>query len=364
MKKRGEEMVDILLVGGGHAHLGILRRIRMKAVDYQVTLISASTYQYYSGMFSGFTEGLYSEQEIRINLEELCQQSGVTFIKDTIVHVDATNRKLVGTTGIEYDFKLVSFDIGSSVGSFDGSIKQIEIKPNYVFPNEIHTFRETAFPVVVGGGAAGVEMALSVQAWRLNNGYKSNVTVISSSRLLSSVSEKASSKIMKIVKQKGIVVYDQDEIIETSGQQLTTKSGRQIACSQLLPLTGAKASTLFADSSLTLDNNGFLLVESTLQVKDFPWVFGAGDCVSIRTNPELPKNGVYAVRQEPVLWGNINHYLTGKPLKSFIPQKKFLSILSVGQQQGLFTYGENAFYGRWAWRLKHSIDVKFMEKHK
>ncbi|HLG27380.1 MAG TPA: hypothetical protein VI423_06300 [Paenisporosarcina sp.] len=91
--------MDILLVGGGHAHLGILRRIRMKAVDYQVTLISDSTYQYYSGMFSGFTEGLYSEQEIRINLEELCQQSGVTFIKDTIVNVDATNRKLVGTKG-------------------------------------------------------------------------------------------------------------------------------------------------------------------------------------------------------------------------------------------------------------------------
>ncbi len=106
---------------------------------------------------------------------------------------------------------------------------------------------------------------------------------------------------MKIVKQKEIVVYDQDEIKETSGQQLTTKSGRRIACSQLLPITGAKASTLFADSSLTLDNNGFLLVESTLQVKDFPWVFGAGDCVTIRTYPELPKNGVYAVRQEPVL---------------------------------------------------------------
>ncbi len=142
-------MVDILLVGGGHTHLGILQRIRMKAVDYQVTLISASTYQYYSGMFSGFTEGLYSEQGIRINLKEL---SGVTFIKDTIVNVDATNRKLVGTTGIVYDFKLVSFDIGSSVGSFDGSIKQIEIKPNFVFPKEINTFRETAFPVVVGGG--------------------------------------------------------------------------------------------------------------------------------------------------------------------------------------------------------------------
>lgn len=336
----------------------------MKAVDYNVTLISASTYQYYSGMFSGFTEGLYSEQEIRINLAELCEQAGVQFVEDTIVKIDAANRKLVGATGKVYDFKLVSFDIGSSIGDIDGSMKQIKIKPNFVFPKEIHSFRETAFPVVVGGGAAGVEMALSVQAWRLNNGFKPNVTVISSSPLLSSVSEKASSKIMKIVKQKGIVVFDQDEIKETSRQQLITKSGKRIACSELLPLTGPKASSLFTNSLLPQDENGFLLVESTLQVKDFPCVFGAGDCVSIQNNPQLPKNGVYAVRQEPVLWGNINLYLTGKPLKSFVPQKKFLSILSVGQQEGLFTYGDNAFYGKWAWRLKHSIDVKFMGKHK
>ncbi|HSO56855.1 MAG TPA: hypothetical protein VLQ66_01355 [Paenisporosarcina sp.] len=58
---------------------------------------------------------------------------------------------------------------------------------------------------------------------------------------------------------------------------------------QLLPLTGAKASTLFANSLLPLDENGFLLVESTFQAKGFLGVFGAGDCVSSRNNPKLPK---------------------------------------------------------------------------
>ena len=128
----------------------------MKAVDYNVTHISASTYQYYSGMLSGFTEGLYAEQEIRINLAELCEQAGVTFVEDTIVNIDAANRKQVGTTGKVYDFKLVSFDIGSSI--IDGSMKNVKIKPNF-FPKEIHSFRETEFPVVVGGGAAQTEKA-------------------------------------------------------------------------------------------------------------------------------------------------------------------------------------------------------------
>ncbi|QBP42333.1 hypothetical protein E2636_14745 [Paenisporosarcina antarctica] len=357
-------MVDLLLIGGGHAHLGILREIRTKAVEYQVTLISASQYQYYSGMFSGYTEGFYSKSDIRINLQKICEQAGVTFVEDTIIKVDAANRKLIGVSGNVYDFNVVSFDIGSSIENLDGSVKQIKIKPNFIFPNEISEFRETSFPVIVGGGAAGVEMALSVQAWRCKNGYKDNVTIISSSSILSSVSNKAETKILKIVKQKGIRVFENDEIVEVSTQGLVTKNGEHIACSHLLPLTGPKPSSLFVDSSLPLDTKGFLLVGKTLQVTDFPWLFGAGDCVTIADYLSLPKNGVYAVRQGPILWGNINHYLQGRQLTSFDPQKKFVSILSVGQREGLLTYGKSAYYGKWAWLLKHWIDKKFMEKHK
>jgi len=78
--------MDLLIIGGGHAHLGFLREIRKKAVNYQVTLISTSQYQYYSGMFSGYTEGFYSKSEIRVNLAKLCDEAGVTFVEDTVKH--------------------------------------------------------------------------------------------------------------------------------------------------------------------------------------------------------------------------------------------------------------------------------------
>ncbi|WP_157185168.1 FAD-dependent oxidoreductase [Paenisporosarcina sp. TG20] len=353
----------LLLIGGGHAHLNILRDIRENKVEYQVTLISASKFQYYSGMFSGYTEGLYSEDDIRIDLEELCEQAGVSFVEDTIVQVDALFRKLIGTSGKTYDFKVVSFDIGSTIKELEGIVIQTKIKPNFSFPMEINEFRKTTFPVVVGGGAAGVEMALSVQAWRYKNDFPPNVKIISSSPILMSISKKANLKIGRIVEQKGIQLYENDRIKEVYTDELVTNSGKRMSSSNVFSLTGPESSRLFEDGSLPTDSKGFLLVKDSLQVETYPWVFGAGDCVTMDSYPTLPKNGVYAVKQGPILWHNINQYLAGKRLKNFKPQRNFISILSVGQRQGLIIYGKHAYYGKWPWWLKHWIDVKFMKKH-
>ncbi|MGD6794696.1 hypothetical protein [Metabacillus indicus] len=89
-------MIQVLLIGGGHAHLSILRSIikEEKSKKYHITMISPSRYQYYSGMFSGFTEGIYSEEDIRIDIEDLCKIASVTFIKDTVLSIDSESATL------------------------------------------------------------------------------------------------------------------------------------------------------------------------------------------------------------------------------------------------------------------------------
>jgi hypothetical protein len=37
---------------------------------------------------------------------------------------------------------------------------------NYFFPSQIESFRSSEKPVIIGGGATGVELALSTLAWR------------------------------------------------------------------------------------------------------------------------------------------------------------------------------------------------------
>lgn len=40
------------------------------------------------------------------------------------------------------------------------------MKPNYLFPVHIEDIKKLPMPNVIGGGAAGIELALSILAWR------------------------------------------------------------------------------------------------------------------------------------------------------------------------------------------------------
>jgi hypothetical protein len=115
-------------------------------------------------------------------------------------------------------------------------------------------------------------------------------------------------------------------------------------------------------SGLPLDEEGFLLTEATLKTTADAPVFAVGDAGTIRNQP-VPKAGVYAVRQGPVLWENLRRALRGEPLKPYRPQQRFLKLLNRGDGTALGEYGQTSFEGAWAWRLKDWIDVRFVEKY-
>jgi selenide,water dikinase len=76
----------------------------------------------------------------------------------------------------------------------------------------------------------------------------------------------------------------------------------------------------------------------------------------------VPKAGVYAVRQGPVVWENIHRYLEGKPLQEYHPQRSFLKLINLGDGRAVGQWKRFGFSGRWVMRLKHRIDNTFMEK--
>ena len=96
---------------------------------------------------------------------------------------------------------------------------------------------------------------------------------------------------------------------------------------------GIRPSPIFRDSNLPVGEKGELLVNSFLQSTGFPEIFGGGDCVALEGNP-LPKVGVYAVRQNPILYQNLMASLEGGAPQPFTPQKEFLAILNMGNGRG------------------------------
>lgn len=358
-------MQKLILVGAGHAHLHIIKKwMKEPLEDVEVTLISASNYQYYSGMFSGYAEGIYSLEDIRINVEEMCKKANISWYQQAVVSVDPKQKMLLTDQGEVMSYDVLSFDIGSLSANTD--IKGVKeyakrIKPNYHYPQMMEEMQQSENPVIVGGGVAGTELALSLEAWRTKNKLTSPVKLVSSSsRLLEQESEKASEKIQKLLQKRNIELHLNKRVVEINQINIIVEDSEKISYKDVMWLTGPQAPDLFRVSKLPMDSKGYLLVESTLQVKEYPAIFGAGDCITLSHAPDTPKNGVFAIREAPILWENIRGFLQNGQGSHYHPQKRYLAIMSTGYEEGFLLYNPLYLQNRWAWKLKHRIDKKFI----
>ncbi|MBN9656155.1 FAD-dependent oxidoreductase [Halobacillus sp. GSS1] len=356
----------LLLVGAGHAHLEIVSRLRnenWRQVD--VCMITPSPYQYYSGMFSGFTEGLYSEEDIRVDIRQLANSANVHWIPKKAAFIKTKQKKVVCEDGSVYPFDVVSFDIGSKSLplAFEDSAART-IKPNYEFTDEMRNLRETTKPLIVGGGAAGTELAMSIQAYKDKHKIPGQVRLITSDRILADGPKWVSVRLKNLLEKKGVRVWQNERVEEVFEEFVKTDNGNRVRHTGVLWLGGAIGDPIFEKSSLAIDERSFALIRSTLQFRDFDYMFGAGDCVTMIDYPNLPKSGVYAVRQGPVLWQNLKNHLSGLSLDSFVPQKNALYILSTGGKKGFLVYGPVSSHNKKAWQLKNKIDREFMAKYK
>ena len=359
-------MKKLLLIGAGHAHLYIMKKLQEEKGDHDVTIISPSEYQYYSGMFSGFLEGLYNKEEMRVHIPTLAKAAGIHFTEGAALSIDSKAKVVLTEKGDILSYDVLSVDIGSLTAGIDvpGARKHaLRIKPNYRIEEVAKAMQEAENPVVVGGGAAGVEMALALTARRKLEDKKP-VSVISHSPLLENNSAKAQEKIKQIMQDKRLPLYLKEKVANVTSSQIITTTGNQIVYDEVLWLTGPKAPGLFRTSQLPVDEAGYLLVEDTLQVKEYPAIFAAGDCASIRQYPDLPKAGVVAVRQSEVLWENIKGFMKETNGRRFQPKNTYLSILSTGQKQGLLLYGKIVLHHSLSWKLKNRIDQKFINTYK
>ena len=134
-----------------------------------------------------------------------------------------------------------------------------------------------------------------------------------------------------------------------------------IAADAIVWITGAAPPTWLADSGLACDAQGFVQINAQLQSTSHNNVFAVGDCASLA---HCPHNGVYAVRQGPVLAQNLTALLHGQPLQTFRPQRRALALLATGDGGALASWagltGEGSLFGYW----KDHLDRGFMQRHR
>ncbi len=366
-------MRRLLLVGGGHSHVEVLRQFGLQPMaDLELVLVSPDRFTPYSGMLPGWIAGHYDFADCHIDLDHVCAFARSAFHKGKVTGLDLTARAAMLSDGANVAFDIVSIDTGSTppLGTVAGMTEHaVPVKPVDRFLQTIEALTDGAARsreiVVIGAGAAGLEVLLSVQhrlqqrAPRVAHRY---AVVAASATILPSHPERTRRAMARVLAARNVRVQTAFDVQAVERDKIVAVDGREAAADFVIAATGAEPAAWPRQSGLAVDPRGFIAVDEHLQSVSHPGVFAAGDVASV-TDHSYPKSGVYAVRQGPVLAGNLRKALRGAPLDRYIPQPASLALISTGNRYAVASRGNWCIAGAWVWRWKDHIDRKFMRKY-
>ncbi len=362
----------LVLVGGGHAHMLTLAGIRQFVEkNYNVTVVGPLPYHYYSGMGPGMLGKTYTPADIRFATKKVVEKQGGRFILDKVTRVDPEKKVLYFATAKTMSYDIVSFNTGSYVpwsevtsggGRDIFSVKPIERLIEAQARILALVFRKKITVSVVGGGPSAVEIAGNL--WRLvrNHGkIMPKIQIFAGKQLLSKFPDKVRIMAVKSLSKRDVDILANGYVRDITPGKVTLASGRSYPSDVTFLAHGIKPSPIFRASGLPIGPDGDMVVNKYLQSTAYPEIFGGGDCIYFEDRP-LDKVGVFAVRENPILFHNLMASLEGKELKSFNPGKGYLLILNMGDGTGIFRKKWIIFGGRAAFVLKDFIDRRFMKK--
>jgi selenide,water dikinase len=361
---------DLVLVGGGHSHAIALRMFGMNPLPgVRITLISDASDTPYSGMVPGHVAGFYSHEECHINLRSLCQFAQVQFIVDHVIGLDLENHRVLCANHPAVVFDWVSIDIGSTpkipdvVGAKEHSIGAKPIQQFLKWWNQRYeNFSSNLTLAIIGGGTGGVELALNMQHRLRQKNEDFTIHLFQREQeLMPTHNAWVRHYFQKLLTQRNIQIHLGETVEAIQENKIVCESGLTVNCDEMIWVTQASAPAWVKESGLSVDEDGFILVNDALRSISHAEVFAAGD-IATMSNYSRPKAGVFAVRQGKPLFQNLRSALTNQPLKPYHPQKYYLSLIGTGDGSAVASYGAIGWHSRWLWHWKDRIDRAFMNR--
>lgn len=359
---------DVVLVGGGHAHALLLRHWAMKPMQgVRLTLVNPEPTAPYSGMLPGFVAGHYRLDELDIDLVRLARHAGARLVLDRAVGLDRENRRvlLANRPPIAYDIASIDIGITTDLPDIPGFAEHaLPAKPLHDFARRWEAFvaaqaGQAPRIVMIGGGVAGVELALAM-AHRLRNAHaRPAMTIVEAGPdILPTLGRATREALRRHLRRAEIAVIPHARVAAVGVDGVCLEDGRHLKADLVVGAAGARPQRWLADTGLAL-HEGFVRVGPTLQSLTDPDIFAAGDIAHLDHAPR-PKAGVFAVREAPILHHNIRARLADRPLKHYRPQRDFLKLISTGGKGAVADKWNLPLDGAWLWRWKDRIDRRFM----
>lgn len=369
-----QRAVRVLLVGGGHTHVEVLRRFaREPESGIALSVVSPLPRTPYSGMLPGTIAGHYTPAQASIGLVPLAKWAGARLVEGEVRELDLYARTVMLSNGVREAFDFVSLDVGSAPAMTvpGASDFALAVKPVEAFLAAWDQMRADVIAgrvstiAVVGGGAGGVEVLLAMQ-YRLHQEAGTVAPrfalITDQHHVLAQHAPAVRARMGRILVERGVVLHLDSAAIAVEQGTVIVTHGRRVAADRIVWATGGAPAAWLAGSGLPCDAAGFVAVDAHLKSPAHPFVFAAGDCASQIDAPR-PKSGVFAVRQGPPLAANLRRAVSGEPLLEYRPQRQALALISTGNRNAIASRGAFTAEGGWIWRWKDHIDRKFVERY-
>lgn len=367
---------DVVLVGGGHAHVQVLRRHLMTPLPgARITVVVDRTVAVYSGMVPGFVAGQYPAHALEIDLRPLARRAGARIIVAPVERIDPGRRHLhiEGRPPLPYD--LCSLNIGSKVAGADlPGVREhaLSTRPIGRFVSRLDaalsrlsTTSRGRSPrvVVVGAGAGGVELAFCLHARLRGQGRAPKTHLLGAgAHVLPGRHRRIVERVRAAAEERGITLSDGVRVTAVESDGVRLADGSLLPADLVVWAAGAAPHGIAKRSGLPVEGRGFVRIEDDLRVVGRTDLFAVGDCAVLDSWPACPRAGVYAVRQGPVLADNLAALLRGARLGTYVPQRDFLTLLNLGDGRAIGARNGIALDSRIAFAIKDRIDRRFMER--
>lgn len=364
------ERKTIIFIGAGHAHLETIKALSLTEIkSHRYILISPDESTFYSGLVPRYVMGDITSPDLIIPSARYAKSKHIQFIKDSIKSIDALKKQITLDSGLSLNFDIASINIGGARNQIPSDCPEQTI---YIRPfnelaekwDSLHSNPKDLIKpvlVVVGGGAAAVEIATALKI-RIQKiyGHQAQVHLLTSSdRLCASYASSISNKILKSIKLMQIKVHFNEFVKQIYKKHLILGDGTSLNFDSIFVTTpNIPPNIEYLNFTIKFDEDGFPVTDSKLQLA--PHIFALGDCASIQTY-KLPKSGVIAVHQGRHLIHSLRAALNNQPLPEFTPRKKQLNILITGTEKAMAVWGSFSIENKYIYKIKSWIDNRYMQ---
>ncbi len=369
-------MKRLLLIGGGHAHVEVLRSFGEQRLEgAQIVVATPYPWLTYSGMVPGFVAGHYSIDDCTIDVARVAARAHATLVLSPVVSMDARARTITCANGAQVGYDVASLDVGSqspvtlAAGIEQNAILMRPLERMVKGWNEVLARARTGgvrSVTLVGAGAAGIELALAMHhRFRSEMGEVApHVRVLGDAPVpLPEFGAGARRRLVFEMERRRMESHHGSRVVDVGRDYVRLENGLEFATDAVFWAAGSAAHGWIAPSGLATDARGYLLTNDLLQSVSHPEVFGAGDCATGEGHP-LPKAGVFSVRAGPALANNLRAAVAGRPLQPHLTSRRYLALVSTGDRYAVGIWNGLSFEGAWAWRWKDRIDRRFVDRYR